>query len=207
MLALDDVAVNRGGVPILQGVTLRVAGGCALVLRGPNGSGKTTLLRAVAGLQPVAAGRIAAPAEGVAYAAHADGIKGVMTVAENLAFWAAVHGDGPAAVRAALDRMALRGLADRPAQNLSAGQKRRLALARLLVAGRGLWLLDEPTVSLDAASVTLFAGVVADHLAAGGAVLAATHVDLAIPGAADFDLAPFRARRGGAAGLFGEGVA
>lgn len=208
MLSLEDVAVDRGGVPILQGVTLRVRPGAAIVLRGPNGSGKTTLLRAVAGLQPVAAGRIAEPPEGPAYAAHADGIKGVMTVAENLHFWAAVHGTGAAAVGAALERMNLRALAGRPAQNLSAGQKRRLGLARLLVAGRGLWLLDEPTVSLDAASVALFAGVVADHLAAGGAVLAATHIDLSIPGAADFDLAPFRARAPErAADLFGEGVA
>ena len=208
MLSLDDVAVDRGGVPILQGVALRVRPGCAVVLRGPNGSGKTTLLRAVAGLQPLAAGRIDGPPEGAAYAGHADGIKGVMGVAENLRFWAAVYGTGPAAVGAALDRMNLRALADRPAQNLSAGQKRRLGLARLLVAGRGLWLLDEPTVSLDAASVALFAGVVGDHLAAGGAVLAATHIDLAIPGASDFDLTPFRARAPErAADLFGEGVA
>ncbi|HMO72226.1 MAG TPA: ATP-binding cassette domain-containing protein, partial [Paracoccaceae bacterium] len=133
--------------------------------------------------------------------------KGVMTVAENLAFWADVHGTGPGAVDAALARMDLRGMARRPAQNLSAGQKRRLGLARLLVAGRGLWLLDEPTVSLDAAAVALFARVVADHLAGGGAVLAATHVELSIPGAEDFDLAPFRARPPARDAAFGEGLA
>ncbi|QYK40304.1 MAG: heme ABC exporter ATP-binding protein CcmA [Paracoccaceae bacterium] len=191
VLAVTDLSCARGGVPILRGVRLAVPAGGALILRGPNGVGKTTLLRCVAGLQPPLAGRIDAPPDGVAYAAHADGIKATLSVAENLAFWAGVYGG--AEVPAAMAAMDLTGLADRPAQNLSAGQKRRLGLARLLVTGRSVWVLDEPTVSLDAASVALFGHVVRRHLAAGGAVLAATHIDLGLPEAVELDLSPFRA--------------
>ena len=102
--------------------------------------------------------------------------------------------------------MDLRALRDRPARNLSAGQKRRLGLARLLVTGRPVWLLDEPTVSLDAASVALFAGVVRRHLAAGGSALIATHVDLGLAEAEVLDLTPFRARVGARGGAFDEAV-
>ncbi len=191
LLAAHDLAVARAGVPVLQGVNFEIAAGRALVLRGPNGVGKTTLLRTVAGLQPALHGRVQAAPEAVAYAAHADGVKGTLTVAENLTFWAKVF--GTRAVDVAIDRMALRELADRRAANLSAGQKRRLGLARLLVTGRAVWVMDEPTVSLDAASVTLFAAVVRDHLAAGGAALIATHIDLGIE-ADVLDLAPYKAR-------------
>ncbi len=191
LLAAHDLAVARAGVPVLQGVNFEIAAGRALVLRGPNGVGKTTLLRTVAGLQPALHGQVQAAPEAVAYAAHADGVKGTLTVAENLTFWAKVF--GTRAVDAAIDRMALRELADRRAANLSAGQKRRLGLARLLVTGRAVWVMDEPTVSLDAASVALFAAVVRDHLAAGGAALIATHIDLGIE-ADVLDLAPYKAR-------------
>ncbi|MFN3970805.1 MAG: heme ABC exporter ATP-binding protein CcmA [Gemmobacter sp.] len=193
VLTVTDLACARGGVPILQGVGLGLPAGAVLILRGPNGVGKTTLLRTIAGLQPPLAGRITAPAEGVAYAAHADGIKPTLTVTENLAFWAGVYGTGHP--RAALAAMDLTALADRPAQNLSAGQKRRLGLARLLVTGRAVWVLDEPTVSLDAASVALFAGVVRAHLAGGGAALMATHIDIGLPEAATLDLTPYKAIR------------
>ncbi|MCU0817438.1 MAG: heme ABC exporter ATP-binding protein CcmA [Cypionkella sp.] len=127
------------------------------------------------------------------YAAHADGLKAVLSVRENLEFWAAIHGVG--GVREAMARMNLAELADRRAANLSAGQKRRLGLARLLVTGRPIWVLDEPTVSLDVASVALFAGVVRDHLASGGMALLATHIDLGLPEARVLDLAPFKAAR------------
>lgn len=198
MLAVAGLAVARGGIAVLEGVTFTVAAGRALVLRGPNGIGKTTLLRSLAGLQPVLAGTITAPAEGLAYAAHADGMKAVLTVAENLAFWAAVHGTaGGAAAMAALN---LTDLADRRAGDLSAGQKRRLGLARLLLTGQPVWLLDEPTVSLDAASVALFAEVLRGHLAGGGAALLATHIDLGLPEADVLDLTPYRARLTPAAG-------
>lgn len=205
MIAVRGLAVARGGLPVLEGLTFDLAPGQALVLRGPNGIGKTTLLRSLAGLQPPLAGSISAPPESVAYAGHADGIKATLSVTENLRFWAEVHGGRDIApALAALDLVAL---AHRPAGALSAGQKRRLGLARLLVAGRPLWMLDEPTVSLDAASVGLFAAVVRAHLAAGGAALIATHIDLGLSEAAVLDLAPFRARRpdeGGLTGAFDE---
>ena len=192
LLSVEALAVARGGIALLEGVALTLAEGQALILRGPNGIGKTTLLRAVAGLQPAVAGEIRLPPEGAAYAGHADGLKAVLTVAENLAFWARIYGqEGIAPALAAMD---LEALADRPAQNLSARQKRRLGLARLLVTGRRLWLLDEPTVSLDAASVALFAAAVRSHLGRGGAALMATHIDLGLAEAAVLDLTPFRAK-------------
>jgi heme exporter protein A len=193
VISVSNLAVARGGVTVLQGLGFAVQGGQALTLRAPNGAGKTTLLRTLAGLQPPVAGQVDALPDAVAYAAHADGLKAPLTVAENLGFWAAVHG-GPAPDRAirALD---LASLTHRRAGELSAGQKRRLGLARLLVTGRPLWLLDEPTVSLDAASVALFAGVVRAHLADGGAAIIATHADLGLPEAETLDLEPFRVRR------------
>ncbi len=192
-LRVHDLAVARGGITVLEGLSFSLGAGAALVLRGPNGVGKTTLLRTLAGLQPAVAGRLSLEPEEMAYAAHADGIKAVLTVEENLRFWAAVSGQG--AVEAALGAMNLADLRHRRAAHLSAGQKRRLGLARLLVTGRKLWLLDEPTVSLDAASVVLFGQVVRQHLAAGGAALMASHVDLGIGEAAVLDLAPYRATR------------
>lgn len=192
LLAVHDLAVARAGIPVLEGVNFSLAAGRALVLRGPNGIGKTTLLRTVAGLQPALQGRVAAAPDTVTYAAHADGVKATLSVAENLAFWARVFATD--AVEAAIDRMALRDLAERRAANLSAGQKRRLGLARLLVSGRPVWVMDEPTVSLDVASVQLFGAVVRDHLAAGGAALIATHIDLGLE-ADVLDLTPYKARR------------
>jgi heme exporter protein A len=187
-----NLSVARGGVTVLSGLTFSVGAGQAMVLRGPNGSGKTTLLRTLAGLQPPAAGSLDLNPDAVAYAAHADGLKSTLTVRENLSFWAEVYG-GPA-IDQAIAGMDLVALAGRRAGELSAGQKRRLGLARLLVTGRALWLLDEPTVSLDVASVALFAGVVRRHLATGGAAIIATHVDLGLPEAEVLDLDPFRTR-------------
>ncbi len=187
-LVVENLGVARGGVAVLEGVSFALAAGQVMVLRGPNGVGKTTLLRVLAGLQPPVAGQVTG-AEDVAYASHADGVKATLTVAENLAFWAQVYGG---AVGAALQAMNLGALADRRAADLSAGQKRRLGLARLLVTGRKLWLLDEPTVSLDAASVQLFGTVLRAHLAAGGLAVIATHIDLGLPEARELDLTGFR---------------
>jgi heme exporter protein A len=198
-LRVDQLAVARGGITVLEGVNFTLPAGRGLVLRGPNGIGKTTLLRCVAGLQPSVAGTVSVGADTIAYAAHADGLKTTLTVTENLAFWAAVY--GTAQVDEALTQMNLNDLRDRQAANLSAGQKRRLGLARLLVTGRPIWVLDEPTVSLDTASVALFGDVVRGHLAQGGAVLIATHIDLGLE-AEVLDLGPYRASSGGSAGVF-----
>jgi len=191
-VSLDDLSVARGGVTVLQGLSFVLQSGQALVLRGPNGSGKTTLLRTLAGLQPAVAGRLDLPADSVAYASHADGLKATLTVAENLEFWARIYG-GPS-IDAALAALDLAALARRRAGELSAGQKRRVGLARLLVTGRPVWLLDEPTVSLDVASVARFADLVRQHLAGGGLAILATHVELGLPEARVLDLAPHRTR-------------
>lgn len=188
-LSVSDLSVARGGVPVLAGVSLSLAPGQALVLRGANGSGKTTLLRTIAGLQPALAGSVTGAEDRIAYAAHADGLKAMLTVTENLSFWAAVFGTRD--VARALDAFALTPLADRLAGTLSAGQKRRLGLARLLVTGRPIWVLDEPTVSLDADAVALFADAVRAHLAQGGMALIATHIDLGLE-AAVLDVTPYR---------------
>ena len=175
LLTLTGLHCSRGGVPVLEDVSLKLHPGEAVVVRGPNGSGKTTLLRTVAGLQPVTRGVMVRDGDATAYVPHANGVKGTLSVAENLGFWAGLHGvDG---VDAALDALALGALRNRRAQTLSAGQNRRLALARLLVTGRPLWLLDEPTDSLDESSVRLFADLARTHLASGGAALIASHVD------------------------------
>lgn len=201
-LGVRGLAVARGGVTVLEGIGFDLRAGEALILRGPNGAGKTTLLRTLAGLQPAVAGEVICAPESLAYGAHADGIKSVLTVAENLAFWASVH--GVSGIGQALEAMDLVCLRDRRAAHLSAGQKRRLGLARLLVTGRPVWLLDEPTVSLDVASVALFAGVVRGHLAAGGAALIATHVDLGLGEAGVLDVGAYRAVARAGAGAFDE---
>lgn len=198
---VTDLACARGGVTILEGVSFTLRPGHALVLRGPNGIGKTTLLRTLAGLQPAVAGEVSLPADAIAYAAHADGLKATLSVTENLAFWAAVYGTDRVAL--ALKQMNLESLRGRLATNLSAGQKRRLGLARLLVTGRPIWVLDEPTVSLDTASVQLFAGVVRQHLAGGGAALIASHIDLGLAEAEVLEMAAFKARAPGKGGLLG----
>ncbi len=208
MLTVQPIlACARGGVTVLEGVSFALARGQALVLRGPNGIGKTTLLRTLAGLQPAVAGEVSLPPESAGLCrpcrraegdADGGGEPGLL-------------GGGPRqrGVDAALAAMNLRALARPAARNLSAGQKRRLGLARLLVTGRPIWLLDEPTVSLDAASVALFAGVVRAHLAAGGSALIATHIDLGLAEAEVLDLTPFQARRRGGrrAGAFDEAFA
>ena len=152
-----------------------MAAGGALLLTGPNGAGKSTLLRAVAGLTPLATGALfwdgeALSATQVAWLGHQDAVKPSLTCAE--------HVDA-----AALEKLGLGRFAALPARFLSAGQKRRLALARVVASGRPLWLLDEPTTGLDAASQAGFAALCAAHRAGGGMIMASTHTPLDLPGA------------------------
>lgn len=192
-LSVENLSVARGGIPVLDGVNFTLGAGRALILRGPNGIGKTTLLRTVAGLQPPLNGQIGLDREAMAYAAHADGLKATLSVRENLSFWASIF--GTANVAEAMAGFRLTDLADRSAGALSAGQKRRLGLARLLVTGRPVWVLDEPTVSLDVDAVTMFAEAVRAHLGGGGMALIATHIDLGLPEAEVLDVGPFKARQ------------
>ena len=190
-LVAENLVLERGGRNVVDVLSLRLEPGAALVLTGPNGSGKSTLLRALAGYMRPAAGSVRItgagedrePSEVCHFVGHVDGIKTHLTAAENLTFWATYLG-GPAnvvaRVEAALQEFALDALADIPAGYLSAGQKRRLALARLAAAERPLWLLDEPTVSLDAASVEVLVAAINAHLKAGGMAVIATHVPMAL---------------------------
>ena len=192
-LEVSDVRVERGGRRVLEAVSFVLQPGEALIVSGPNGAGKSTLLRALAGLLPLASGRVviadaedAPPCREVAhYIGHSEGNKASLTPAENLAFWAAMLGGaGPAkAVRLkdALAAFALNPVADLPVSVLSAGQRRRVALARLLVAPRPIWLLDEPTTALDTASQIRLLDHVNRHLGIGGIAIAATHGALDLP--------------------------
>ncbi|HUF87235.1 MAG TPA: heme ABC exporter ATP-binding protein CcmA [Thermohalobaculum sp.] len=190
-LVLDNLACRRGGRLIYRGLAFRVAAGEAAAVKGPNAVGKSTLLRQLAGLIPLAGGdaRLGELSlardrggfqERAAYAGHADAVKPALTVAENLAVWAGLHGSAAGRVGAALERFGLAPIAARPAAECSAGQKRRLGLARLMLIDRPLWLMDEPTVSLDADAVRLVAGLVREHIAAGGLALIATHAELGL---------------------------
>ncbi|MEX5578894.1 heme ABC exporter ATP-binding protein CcmA [Pseudophaeobacter sp. A-200-2] len=191
-LNVTDLSIARGGLPVLEGLSFQLMPGRALILRGPNGIGKTTLLRTIAGLQPPLSGQIDGAEDRIAYAAHSDGLKPALTVTENLTFWARVFGS--ASIMPALEAFDLTALQDRPAGALSAGQKRRLGLSRMLVTGRPIWVMDEPTVSLDTRSVTMFADAVRAHLGRGGSALIATHIDLGLAVAEVLDVGPFKAR-------------
>lgn len=186
-------------MPVLSGLSFEVTAGTALILRGPNGIGKTTLLRTLAGLQAPTHGTCIFPPDQAAYASHADGIKTALTVQENLAFWAEVYGNTvPEDIWTWFD---LADLRNRFAGTLSAGQKRRVGLARLGVINRKVLFLDEPTVSLDGFSVKLFVAFLRDrHLAKGGVAVIATHIDLGLDEAQSLDLTTFAAQPKGATG-------
>jgi heme exporter protein A len=184
----------RGGREVFADLGFSLAAGEALAVTGRNGAGKTSLLRLIGGLLRPAAGTIAlegspddlTPAEQAHYLGHRDALKPALSVAENLAFWHAFLGGesslggktgGPSAALAAVG---LGHIAHLPAAYLSAGQKRRLSMARLVAVRRPIWLLDEPTSALDAAGQALFATLMGDHLAQGGLIVAATHAPLGI---------------------------
>lgn len=190
--SVTNLSCTRGSITILEDVAFDLAPSEALILRGPNGAGKTTLLRTLAGLTPAAAGSQSVTSDDIAYAAHADGLKAQLTVAENLTFWAQVY--GAQSIDPAVTAFHLTDLLDRQTGYLSAGQKRRLSLSRLLLTGRPVWALDEPTVSLDVENVARFAAAVSAHLAGGGSAIIATHIDLGLPRARVLDIAQFRAK-------------
>jgi heme exporter protein A len=181
----ENLAAMRGERLIFAGISFTLPPGGALLLLGANGSGKSTLLRIAAGLLPPSAGTLrhnGTPlnedhARNIAYLGHQDAIKPGLTAAGNLRFAATGGGD----IMAALDSVGLADLAALPARMLSAGQRRRLAIARLKLAHAPVWLLDEPTLGLDTESVARFAALLAAHREAGGSVMAATHLPLPLP--------------------------
>lgn len=203
-LTAENVTCMRGERTVLSGVSFSIAEGEGLLLRGPNGAGKTTLLRTIAGFMTPAKGRVCVEGakgrelgELCHYVGHLNGIKSRFTVLENLCFLDEFLGNRPVAkkdVECAIETFGLGELRNIPAGLLSAGQKRRLSLARLLLAKRPLWLLDEPSVSLDAASQELLARQVHAHAAAGGLVIASSHVPLGIDFTQVLELRAGRAR-------------
>ncbi len=187
---MEELACQRGERIVVPALSFDVRAGRALILRGPNGAGKTTLLRTIAGFLPPASGRVrvSGPAgersggDCFHYIGHANGIKPRLSVIENVSFWQRYYGGASdtEAAEEALDAFGLINLAEYRAAHLSQGQARRLGLARLLAAPRPVWLLDEPSVSLDAASTRRLETAIAAHLATGGIALVSTHLDLAL---------------------------
>lgn len=183
---------------MIADISFRLSAGHGLELRGANGAGKSTLLRALAGLLPKDSGAVrleggpagAVVAEQAHYLGHADGLKSALSAGQNLHYAAGLFGAAAGGAAAALERLGLSHLIDMPVAYLSAGQRRRVALARLLAAPRPLWLLDEPTTALDAAAQASLTGLMADHLAAGGLMVAATHGPLGLAGTATLRLEP-----------------
>jgi heme exporter protein A len=201
-LRASDLACIRGGRLVYQGLGFEVASGEALVLVGPNGAGKSSLLRQIAGLVELAEGHLTlnggkediSVGEQAHYLGHLDALKPAFSVEETLRFWGSfLDGAGGAQdVLPALDAVRLGDLADLSVAYLSAGQRKRLALARLLVAPRPLWLLDEPSVALDKASTAILAELMEAHLALGGLIVAATHLELGLKRQLTLDLSPRR---------------
>jgi heme exporter protein A len=206
-----DLACRRGERLVFRGLSFALAAGDALLLTGPNGSGKSSLLRLLAGLLPPHGGILAWDGTAIArdpaahrqrlhFIGHLDAVKPVLTVREAVSFWGGMRGANAAEV--ALTRFGLDALATSPCRLLSAGQKKRVSLARLLASPAPLWLLDEPTTGLDAASVGALETIIAEHREIGGIVVVTTHIPLALPAAQALGLAEFTPSRREAADLW-----
>lgn len=176
LLALEGVACRRGGRMLFEGLSLRLAPGDAALVTGANGAGKSSLLRLACGLLDAAAGEVRR-SEGAALADEGLALDPRLTLGRALAFWARLDGGDAAA---GMQAMGIARLADVPVRMLSTGQRKRAALARLISSGAGLWLLDEPANGLDAEGQERLASAMATHRAAGGAILAASHVPVAL---------------------------
>jgi heme exporter protein A len=197
-LSGSELGCVRGGRQVFRDLSFAVGAGEALVVTGPNGVGKSTLLRLTAGLVRPAQGRLALDGgdpeltigEQAHYLGHQDALKPALSVRENLDFWADFLGGaaGQAKDAAALAAVGLDGLAHLPAAYLSAGQRRRLSLARLVTVARPIWLLDEPTSALDIAAQAMLASLMRAHLAGGGLILAATHGPIGLDGVMELRL-------------------
>jgi len=201
-----DLVCFRGGRTVFSGLDFTVSPGEALMLRGANGSGKSSLLRLMAGLSQPLQGTIAWGGEPVGndpeahnarlhYIGHADPVKPVLTVTENLRFWSSLRadfGDGGDAITSALNKLGINHLAEVPGRFLSAGQKRRVNLARILAAPAVLWLLDEPQTALDRFAVENLNDAISEHRAGGGMVVISSHGEDTLAGARKIDLGQFR---------------
>ena len=194
-ISVKSLSVSRGGINLLEGLDIELNSGQAGILHGPNGVGKTTLLRALAGLQPIETGKIQYSIDDVCYSGHADGVKPTLTVRENLEFWADIFGHH--SISEAAEQFMISDFLDLKVGTLSAGQKRRVGLSRLGLTGRSIWLLDEPTVSLDQTSVSIFENIIKDHLLKNGCALIATHIDLGLEDSAKIiDLSKYQPQLG-----------
>lgn len=187
LLICDDLACLRGGRLLFQNLSLALAPGDALWVRGPNGVGKSSLLRLVAGLLRADTGSVTRHAA-IALADERAALDAELPLGQALAFWARLDGGDAAA---AMDRLALTTLAHVPVAYLSTGQRKRAVLARTIAAGAPLWLLDEPGNGLDTASLASLRAAIADHRGGGGALLFASHFDLDLPDQRTLDLAEF----------------
>jgi len=185
-LEIGNLSVMRAGIPVLQNIDLTLHAGDVVILRGANGAGKTTLLRAIARLLPISSGSVcwrndpaanasSAHKNQAVFLGHDNAVKGALRVRENLAFWARRYRSNAENITPAAEKLALGRLLDRPASQLSAGQRRRLGFCRVLLAQKTLWLLDEPTAAMDADAVRMTLDLVTEHAAGGGIALIATH--------------------------------
>lgn len=194
-LTIHDLSLERGGRSLIRGLGFELVSGQALLVRGANGAGKTSLLRTLAGLLPLQSGQIRlsgtssdtepSPSHQSHYIGHAEALKGALSARENLEFWGLMLGEPTIPgldCAAALGALGIGHALDIPAAYLSAGQKRRLALARLLVAPRPLWILDEPFTALDQQGQDQLRQMIEDHLGKGGLMIASTHVSLGLTG-------------------------